>query len=90
MLAMEPILVLVTIYVSIVYGLLYARTPPLPAFFSIHSPLVQSSKPSRLYSLFATTLQSPRLVSLLLALALALLSVLSSTGTLLADTIDLL
>jgi len=31
MLAMEPILVLITVYISIVYGLLYARTslPPL-------------------------------------------------------------
>lgn len=29
MLVMEPILVLVTVYISIVYGLLYARTPPI-------------------------------------------------------------
>ena len=42
MLAMEPILVLVTIYVSIVYGLLYARTPPLPAFFFQYTHLLFS------------------------------------------------
>ena len=58
MLFKEPILFLVTVYLSIVYGLLYARGSFLSFRWKfITDSLRQSSKPSRLYSLpFGTLL----------------------------------
>ena len=44
MLAVEPILFLITIYISLVYGVLYACTSPPPSVFS--SPPLPSFPPA--------------------------------------------